>query len=99
MVAVQRTGRRQRHCHSRFGQPRRRPSAFVATGSPAAGAREYKILSAREKYFDGNFDLARLEEALNHFAKQGWAVKAVSTQHFKGYTGAMEETITVLLER
>jgi Domain of unknown function (DUF4177) len=75
------------------------PAAFVAAGPESPRAREYKILTSRDKYFDGKFDLARLEEALNHFAKMGWAVKAVSTPHVKGFTGAMEETITVLMER
>jgi hypothetical protein len=73
--------------------------AFVAAGSPPSGVREYKILTPRDKYFDGKFDLARLEEALNHFAKLGWSVKSVSTPHFKGFSGVMEETITVVLER
>ena len=41
---------------------------------------------------------ARLEEALNHFGRQGWAVKSMSTPHVKGFTGVMEETIVVLLE-
>src|SRR5438105_9294948 len=40
------------------------PSFVPAQPSPA-GAREYKILSSRDKYFGGLFDLARLEEALN----------------------------------
>jgi len=40
-----------------------------------------------------------LEEALNHFARQGWIAKSISIPHFKGYTGAMEEVFVVLLER
>jgi hypothetical protein len=49
--------------------------------------------------FDGRFDLARLEEALNHYARQGWTAKSMMIPHLKGYTGAMEEVICVLLER
>jgi hypothetical protein len=65
----------------------------------SAAAREYKLLTSRDKYFDGKFDLARMEEALNHFARLGWAAKAMTTPHLKGYTGALEEVIVVLLER
>jgi hypothetical protein len=74
-------------------------SAFVAAGSPPSGAREYKLLTPKDKYFDGKFDLTRLEEALNHFARQGWTVKAVSNPHIKGFSGAPEETMVVVLER
>jgi len=85
-----------------------RPAAAAPSESGAAhepgfsmsgAGREYKLLTSRDKMFDGKFDLARLEEALNHFAHQGWVAKTMSVPHFKGYTGAMEEVIVVLLER
>ena len=72
--------------------------AVVATDS-SARTREYKVLTPKDKYFDGKFDLARLEEALNHYGRQGWTVKSMSTPHVKNFSGAMEETIVVLLER
>jgi Domain of unknown function (DUF4177) len=72
--------------------------AFVPAG-PSPEAHEYKVLTPKDKYFDGKFDLTRLEEALNHFGRQGWTVKSMSTPHVKGFTGALEETIVVLLER
>jgi ribosomal protein S27E len=72
--------------------------APVSSTSPAP-AREYKLLSSRDKYFDGKFDLARLEEALNHYARLGWVAKSMSVPHFKGYSGALEEVVVVLLER
>ena len=50
-------------------------------------AREYKVLTPKDKYFDGKFDLTRLEEALNHFGRQGWTVKSMSTPHVKGFSG------------
>jgi hypothetical protein len=74
-------------------------SAFVPAGPAPGGAREYKLLTPKDKFFDGKFELPRLEEALNHYARQGWSVKAVSTPHVKGFSGALEEWITVLLER
>ena len=74
-------------------------SAFVAADPAQAATREYKLLTPRDKIFDGKFDLTRLEEALNHFARQGWTAKTMLTPHVKGFSGAMEEVIIVLLER
>ena len=71
----------------------------IVSSGPSPEGRQYKVLTSRDKYFDGKFDLARLEEALNHFGRQGWTVKSMATPHVKGFTGAMEETIVVLLER
>jgi hypothetical protein len=73
-------------------------SPFVQAGSSSA-PKEYKLLTPRDKIFDSRFDLNRLEEALNHFARQGWVVKAMFAPHLKGFSGALEETIVVLLER
>ena len=73
--------------------------AFVAVEPGQALAREYKLLTPRDKIFDGKFDIARLEEALNHFGRQGWTVKAMSTPHVKNFTGVLEEMIVVVLER
>lgn len=73
--------------------------AFVAAEPGQAAAREYKVLTPKDKIFDGKFDLARLEEALNHYARQGWTVKAMSIPHIKNFAGVFEETLTVLLER
>ena len=74
-------------------------SSFVPVSPTPAGTREYKLLTPRDKIFDGRFDLTRLEEALNHFARQGWVAKSMLTPHVKGYSGTLEETIVVLLER
>jgi Domain of unknown function (DUF4177) len=74
-------------------------SAFVAAEPGQSGGREYKLLTSRDKMFDGRFDLVRLEEALNQYARQGWTAKSMMIPHLKGYTGAMEEVICVLLER
>jgi hypothetical protein len=73
-------------------------SSFVQAG-PASGHKEYKLLTPKDKIFDSRFDLTRLEEALNHFSRQGWVVRAMLTPHIKGFSGALEETIVVLLER
>jgi hypothetical protein len=74
-------------------------SAPEHTASNPAAAREYKLLTSRDKCFEGKFDPARMEEALNHLAQQGWVAKAMTTPHLKGYSGALEEVVVVLLER
>lgn len=74
------------------------PGPAARLESPSA-QKEYKLLTPRDKIFESRFDLGRLEEALNHFARQGWSVKAMFAPHIKGFSGALEETIVVLLER
>jgi hypothetical protein len=74
-------------------------SATQQAASKPAAAREYKLLTSRDKCFEGKFDLARMEEALNNLAHQGWVAKAMTIPHLKGFTGALEEVVVVLLER
>ena len=71
--------------------------AFEAPSS--TGFKEYKVLWSRDKLFEGKFDVARFEEALNYFARQGWVVKAMSTPHLKDFGGGTKEEVVVLLER
>lgn len=63
------------------------------------GTREYKLLTPRDKCFEGKFSLERLEEAINVFALQGWVVKSMATPHVVGFSGAAKEELVVLLER
>jgi hypothetical protein len=71
--------------------------AFEAHES--TGVKEYKILWSRDKLFEGKFDVQRLEETLNHLARQGWVVKGVCTPHLKDFGGGTKEEVVVLLER
>jgi hypothetical protein len=79
------------------------PSVFTPAhheGEHADGpVKQYKLLTQKDKWFDGKFDLGKLEEALNHYARQGWVVRAMSTPHVMGFTGVTKEEIVVLLER
>jgi hypothetical protein len=84
---------------SHEGDSKSEPSSSFVQAGPASGQKEYKLLTPRDKIFDGRFDLVRLEEALNQFSRQGWTVRAMLTPHIKGFSGALEETIVVLLER
>jgi hypothetical protein len=73
------------------------PSKFVAHDTTSL--KEYKILTSKDKVFEGKFDLGRLEEALNFYARQGWVVKAMSNPQVKNFTGGLQEEIVILLER
>ena len=60
--------------------------------------KQYKVLSQKDKWFSGKFDPARLEQAINSYAQQGWIVKAAFSAEIPGFMGAREEAI-VILER
>jgi hypothetical protein len=74
-------------------------SAFTASPAEATGRKHYKILTPRDKYFDGKFDLTKLEEALNHLARDGWVVRSMATPLVQGFSGGPKEELVVLLER
>jgi len=61
--------------------------------------KEYKLLSSRDKLFEGKFDLNRMEEVINQLARQGWTAKSMCLPHVKNFQGVMQEEIVVLLER
>jgi Domain of unknown function (DUF4177) len=61
--------------------------------------KEYKILSQKDKWFEGKFDLQRLEEAINHYAQRGWKVRAMTTAQVLGFSGGLKEELVVLMER
>ncbi len=57
---------------------------------------EYKVLTQKDKWFSGKFDPAKLEEAMNAYADQGWRAIAVTTASIPGFGGNREELIVVL---
>ena len=61
--------------------------------------KEYKVLSQKDKWFSGKFDPAKLEEALNAYAKQGWVVKAAFSADVVAVFGPAREEAIVILER
>ena len=61
--------------------------------------KQYKILTPKDKYFANKFSLELLEEALNHFARQGWTVRGMATPHVAGFSGGDREQFVILLER
>ncbi len=74
-------------------------AAHAFEAHPSTRHKEYKVICSRDKMFEGKFDVARLEETLNQFARQGWVVKAMSNPHLKDFGGGTKEEVVVLLER
>jgi hypothetical protein len=90
------------HDHAHDHEPAHDDSnpAFVATqGADAPAVKHYKILTQKDKFFDGKFDLTLLEQALNHYARQGWIVRSMATPHIAGFSGGAREELVILLER
>lgn len=58
--------------------------------------KEYKVLTQKDKWFSGKFDPAKLEEALNAYAQQGWTVLTCATADIPGFGSSRQEFITVL---
>jgi hypothetical protein len=80
--------------------------ATAAFNAPAQAAppadvphKEYKLLTQKDRWFEGKFELSKLEEALNHYARLGWVVRAMATPLVTGFSGGPREEIVVLLER
>jgi len=43
--------------------------------------KEYKVLTPKDKWFDGNYELEKLEGAINFYAAKGWYVISVTTNN------------------
>ncbi len=61
--------------------------------------KQYKVLSQKDKWFSGKFDPAKLEDAINSYAQQGWSVKAAFTAEIPGLLGGAREEAIIILER
>ena len=61
--------------------------------------KQYKVLTQKDKWFSGKFDPARLEDAINAYAQQGWIVKAAFTAEIPGIMGHSREEAIIILER
>ena len=58
--------------------------------------KEYKVLSQKDRFFGGKFDPEKLENAINSYASEGWAVNSVATASIPSLTGNREEMIVVM---
>jgi hypothetical protein len=57
---------------------------------------EYKVLTQKDRFFGGKFDPMKLEEALNAYSHQGWAVSGIATADIAGWSGSRQELIVVM---
>ena len=67
--------------------------------APAVEGRHYKILTQKDRWFEGKFDAGRLEECLNHYARKGWTVNSMTSALMPGFGGTVKEEIVILLQR
>lgn len=58
--------------------------------------KEYKVLTQKDRYFSGKFDPEKLEQAINSYAREGWAVVSIATASIRGVS---REEIIVVMER
>lgn len=61
--------------------------------------KEYKVMSQKDKWHSGKFDPAKLEKALNIYAKEGWRVIAVTTAKVPAMLNSGREEFLAVLER
>jgi len=62
-------------------------------------AKEYKVLTPKDKWFDGTYDLEKLEPAINFYATKGWYVISVVTTGIPAVPGSDREEIIVVMGR
>lgn len=58
--------------------------------------KEYKVLTQKDRWFGGKFDPEKLEQAMNSYAAEGWAIISIATATIPAFTGTREELIVVL---
>ena len=58
--------------------------------------KEYKVLTQKDRWFGGKFDPEKLEQAMNSYAVEGWAIISIATAIFPAFTGTREELLVVL---
>lgn len=56
----------------------------------------YKVLTQKDKWFSGKFDPAKLEQALNSYAEQGWHLVSCATADIPSFGTSRQEFIAVL---
>ena len=61
--------------------------------------KEYKVLTQRDTWFAGTFDPAKLEQALNACAAQGWHVISVATVPIPEAAGGQRDELIVVMGR
>lgn len=60
--------------------------------------KQYKVLTQKDRFFDGKFDPEKLEAAMNSYAAEGWAFAGVASSDVHALGGARQE-IVIIFER
>jgi hypothetical protein len=71
------------------------------------GQKVYKVLTQRDEWFKGKFSPEKLEEAVNHYAAEGWQIVGVTTTDVASFWGsflpkgggAVRQEIVVFMEK
>jgi hypothetical protein len=61
-------------------------------------AKEYMVLTQKDRVFGGKFNPEKVQQALNDFAAEGWTLQEVCTTTFPGFTGSREELVMFLVK-
>jgi len=61
-------------------------------------AKEYMVLTQKDRVFGGKFNPEQIQKALNDFATEGWELQEVCTTTFPGFTGTREEIVIFLVK-
>ena len=76
--------------------------AELAHADPSASSTDrkvYKLITTKDPYFKGKFELGNLEGALIHYAAQGWIVRSMGHPTLQGFSGGPKEELIIILER
>lgn len=76
-------------------------SMIGATGASAPVRYEYLVMTMKDRFFGGKFDPAKLQEALNAYAREGWRLNSTATADLPGisFNGQGRNEIIFILER
>ncbi|MGB4099656.1 MAG: DUF4177 domain-containing protein [bacterium] len=58
--------------------------------------KEYKVFTEKDQCLSGKFDPEKLEQIINSYAKEGWAVVSIATASIRGLS---RDEIIVVMER
>jgi hypothetical protein len=75
-----------------------RQAAYEAR-TAVEGAKRYKVLTQKDRFFAGKFDPEKLEGAINAYAEQGWRVVSMATASIPGGLNTHREEIIILMTR
>lgn len=80
------------------GEQQTPPAAIMPVAAPAQ-QKEYKVMSQKDKWFNGKFDPERLEQALNAYAREGWRVITCSSADIRTFMSGDRQELIIILER